>query len=110
MIENLRLRNNIIYFVKYLFKREKRNNIEILTDEELEKTKSRFDEEGIEYTIDEIVNDINFLEFEGVKVGSWDEAVQRVNGTYEEPVNHLELIEDAVLEIANILGEVLQNG
>lgn len=37
------------------------------------------------------------------------EAEQRINGTYEEPINRLELIEGAVLELADILGVVMKN-
>lgn len=109
MTENLRLKDNVICFVKYLLKRKKMDTIEIFTEEDLNRIKDHFDKKGIQYTIDKVQNDVNLLEFEGVKVNSWDEAIQRINGTYEEPIDCLELIEGAVLELANILGEVLQN-
>lgn len=110
MIENLRLRDNVTFFVKYLLKRENRDDVEMFTDEELERWKTRLDKKGLEYTIETIENDSESLKFEGIKVDSFDEAVRRINGTYEEPIDRMDIIENAIIELAEIIGEGMPNG
>lgn len=95
--------DNRIGFVKHIVKfRDREYNCYRTAD--YEKLTSQLSERGITYTVESPTISEDLLSLEGVEVKSWDEAVSRINGEYSEPVDRLELIENAVLELAGIVG------